>query len=239
MFPQGNETKHLTEWRELGFKLLYQLFTPHTFQLKPFRDLLTEFNLRNCHILAYHQVMQFRKQYGLEPNLLFKQTFLDSLARTSCYSITDLYPNMQVLNGNPLKDSNVARWKMDFPASALVQRIVEGNNKIRHIVTSELQREMQFKIMHRAYVPYFVPYQRVQTDSLTSICPKCKDRKPTLAHCLWYCPKIVTMCESLGTYTRSVTGTRLPMQPLLCIFGIVNENTDRQDSADTYAAIWT
>lgn len=78
---------------------------------------------------------------------------------------------------------------------------------------SEIWRESQFKIKHRAYSTFFYkgykPYKRQK--QYTLICPECNTPKPTLTHCLWECARLHTFWLKVRQYMQEVTRTEIPM----------------------------
>lgn len=117
---------------------------------------------------------------------------------------------------------------LDFNTTDLVDRLIEGNNNFRKLICNKVWRETQFKTLHRVYVPFFISQAPSDHHSLTSKCPKCRVPGPILAHCLWYCLKVLNLWHKMAIYIREVTTTRIAIDPLLCIFGITPEATEKQ-----------
>lgn len=80
-------------------------------------------------------------------------------------------------------------------------------------------KEMQFNIVHRAYIS---PnrYSKVN-NTVSPQCPKCNDSIGTFFHCLWECPLVADfwngVCDKLSIiYKQKVTAS-----PLMCLLGVL------------------
>lgn len=120
------------------------------------------------------------------------------------YSIAKLYPQLQMYTTPTLEQSFMARWNIELPIEEVASHLLARYRDTCKII-SEIWRESQFKIIHKAYLPYFHTGKDLKPDKnkLTSICPKCSSPKPTLKHTLWDCPKIQQIgIRSLPTLRR-------------------------------------
>lgn len=83
-----------------------------------------------------------------------KNTFIDLMHQNGSYRISSVYDKLLNVRNDPDKQSFQPNWSKDFPAPDLDARLLQGNNTVRHLICSEVWRETQMKILHRAYIPY-------------------------------------------------------------------------------------
>lgn len=102
---------------------------------------------------------------------------------------------------------NLTRWNDDYPTPDMIERFLAGYKDTCRLTTSELWRETQYKILHRAYTPYFYKGSKLklEEEKYISRCPKCSTPKPTLKHCSWECSKIQAYWDKITYFLQRVT----------------------------------
>lgn len=90
---------------------------------------------------------------------------------------------------------------------------------------SEVWKEIQLKLLHRAYISFFTMGNQLVARKPQSSFPECGLSRPSLKHFLWDCPNIVKIWESITRYIKVITGTQIQWEPILYIFSINSEHT--------------
>ncbi len=93
------------------------------------------------------------------------------------------------------------------------------SNSLFFISVCNKFREMQFYIVHQAYVS---PYRYSKFNKQVSPnCMKCKNSLGTLFHCLWECKNVeknwILICEALS----DVCKVTVKASPIMCLLGIL------------------
>lgn len=118
---------------------------------------------------------------------------------------------MNIRLSKPLQATSLASWSSDLNFPDAVHRIITGFNSTCTYVT-EFWHEQQFKIMHRAYIPFLSSLQQTPKRQ----CPLCDQERPTLLHRLWTCPHISAFWNQVENFTFQVTG-RTPTKDIFPI----------------------
>lgn len=179
-----------------------------------------EYDLPGSHALHYEQVTSYWKQTRLQPNQIFKPSFVERLVTSQCYSISRSYPLIQAHALKPLQYTPVAHWIKDIPELESTDNLLTGHMTILRHVMSENWKETQIKLFHRAYSTYFKdPISNTQS-STANTCPKCAFPRPTLTCLLWKCSHIQIFWTLVNNYVSRLTKWKIPLTPLIHLFGI-------------------
>lgn len=186
-FPPAQLHRSFMLWESRGLTKVKQLIHTSSWKPKSFNELQLEYQLPDSHYIHFHQIMSYWKQCKLPPHQIFASSFLDQVASSRRYAISHLYPKLQMLFLKSIDSSLVAQWLKDFPEIQSVEELLTGYAAIARTTPSEVWRETQFKILHRAYSTYLHPATNSTTTFVSEervICPKCYRQSPLLAHSL-------------------------------------------------------
>lgn len=138
------------------------------------------------------------------------------------YFIAKLYPQIQMYATSTLEHSSMAQWNDEPPIEHITRHLLTGYKDTCKIITSEIWRELQYQIIHRAYLPYFYTSKELKPgkNNFTSTCPKHSKSKPTLKHTLWDCPKIQKYWDGVTLYLRRITRERVFKNPYKYLLNI-------------------
>lgn len=156
MLPQGTDTAVYRQWEKRGLLHFHHLSHPRMTQPKTFKDLSREYDIPGTQIFFYAQIAQFWKSWFLQLDQVFDRTPLAIFLEEETYKISSIYSRFQ--NSMVIKGENIVKsnWTKDFQADDLETYILQGYNIIKNLIGSENCIEMQLKLLHRAYWPFFI-----------------------------------------------------------------------------------
>lgn len=100
---------------------------------------------------------------------------MDKLIAQKTYAIKDFYPSLSKIFYKPAGNKPGEGWEKEFPGEETDPNFLKGYCKISRLAINEAWRETQFKILHRAYIPFLhIPDQPEKKK-----CPKCLMARPT------------------------------------------------------------
>lgn len=200
-FAPGRLHKAFETWVAHGITQIYQCFDKTSHQPKTFSKLQEEFDLPKTHKFHYDQMTSYWKQTHLQPTQLFTPTFIDRLIDLKYFSISQIYPMLQMQFLKPLEATPVANWLKDIPEIESVDNLLKGHQHIMGCLTSENAKETQLKILHRAYSTYLRDPSATPEQKPSNKCPKCGTPRPTLFHLIWQCQYIQVFWKDVNVFT--------------------------------------
>lgn len=215
MFPQGSRPGPFMLWQQRGLRKIPQLYDLSTGSSLPFETLANSFNLPKNHEFFFNQIISFVHSTCPHKNKRFVHSFTDTLIRSKSYTISDIYKRLLSETQHTAKGQNLNNWHKDIQSEDLDIKLLQGYRKVTNIMINETWREMQFKLLHRAYFPFLTseksnPYYRS--------CPHCGTHKPSLFHRLWSCPPIANFWDQVSVFMEFITKKKLHKSPLLFLF---------------------
>lgn len=92
--------------------------------------------------------------------------------------------------------------------------------------------------LYRVIITHFC----LTTNSTTgkdNTCPKFKQGKLSLKHCLWSCKLIKKFWDQVLEYINNITNQRLDTDPLMCLFNIPTDNRKVKWSRPKWKTGWS
>lgn len=213
-FPQSREYAMFDLWRRKGILKYTQFFNMNRGKLKTFQELAQEYDIPESHFLAYLKVTTHMKQIIKDMKQAFKCSVVDGCVSKGAYPTRDIYPSLNKLFHNRKLSQPGNKWQKDVQGADIQDKLLTGYHKITKLAINKTSKETQYKILHRAYIPFLnLPHQPE-----ASPCPKFRTRKPTLLHMLWSCPMIDTFWDQVFDYVKLITKTLIPKDEIFLLF---------------------
>lgn len=201
-----------------GLRLFKHLFQQSSWKPKTFTKLQSEFHLPYSHYIHFYKITLYWKKCQIRP-----QQILERAALSKCYSISHIYPRLQMLHLKSIECFSISHWIRDFAEIASTEELLTGFSAIVRTTSSEIWKETNFKNLHRAYSTI---YRSIDTpsDSKTALRgPICQCQKPSLAHAFWQCPQVSIYWDQINSYVNATLRMTKPKDPLLYLFGITDK----------------
>lgn len=154
--------------------------------MKTFEEVTSEFGIPKSHFLLYLQTSSHLWSKTWDLVKAFWRSSVDMLISQGTYAMKDIYPcpgNIFIAS-KPVKPG--AFWTKEFPDLDLPKKILMGHLKLMKHVMNEAWRETQYKILHKAYIPFLIILDKPDT----VLCTKRDAPKPSLFHKLYECPAV-------------------------------------------------
>lgn len=189
------------------------LFDPSSGKALPFPQLMNQYNLPAHHFIYPQQTVDFVVSLCPTRDLRFCTCLLDAFLDYQKHNISDICNLLNSSLAKSLHSGSTTFWNKDLHSSAAVDRILDSYNSTCAFSTNEFWQEQQFKIMHRAYIPYLMStYSSDQQQ-----CPRCSVSRTSLHHRL--CPHISCYWDQLENFAAMVTGYQQCKDHFPLLFG--------------------
>lgn len=210
----SNEIQGYDIWRIKGLVKTTSLFHLDTMKPKPFYELMIEFQLPSMHLLYHNQELSYTTYSCQDASKRFRLSMIDRLLNKCTYPISDIYKSLRSdINTNTAKVL-FKNWHKGLPEVYLCDKFLEGYLKLCKCIINETWRETQFKLIHRA----FIPFLSSNSPSHLAAYPQCGSKKPSLFHRFWLCPPISTFWDHIITFIHRITELLIPKTPQLLLF---------------------
>lgn len=183
--PQSTAQSIFKVWKDKKVTKYVQLFNFDQKRIKTFEEVGGEMNIPSAHYLICLQIRTHLKSKTKDLAKAFAHTIINKLTQKT-YAIIDIFPSLSRIFYKRAGHRPEKGWKKDFPGENMENNFLKGYYKISRLAINESWRETQFKILHRAYIPFL----HIPDQSKKVKCPKCLMDRPTLQHKLWSCPKV-------------------------------------------------
>lgn len=234
MFLPSTMHKAFDQWGSNGLTKVVSIYQGTSGRFKPFRSLASEFSLPSKHIFFYFQLIDYLKAcYGPKSDP-FQKSFIDTVLLQNDYSITNLYSYLIQHQSAKYHLKPFHKWSGILGDEELSEKILEGYRQVRKLTISETWRETQFKIIHRAYYPFYF----TKDNPSQMKCPWCSEPRPTLLHRLWDCTAITTFWNAVLDHIDRINKAQIPRDQLLCLFGYTPQTAPPTTRGPTNIPQW-
>lgn len=223
-FPPSNQDAVFRDWHERGLTQLANLFDGGT--MFSFQDIKDQYALPNSHFFRYLQVRDFisKNMQNLAPNTTF-------LERVLAYATHDKFISFVYdtfcSNLRSSTESLRTQWQRDLSIDIddnMWESILENTS---HILTSNTDRETQFKILHRMH---WTPLFRSKMGLSSPLCHKCKSDLGTYAHMFWSCPVIQQFWNDVKEEVCMIIGYPLDLSSIHCLLAADVDGADNNNN---------
>lgn len=222
VFPVGQQLCHFLTWERRGIRVLGDILNSEGGCMS-LSELRAKYRLPASHFLPYAQIRSLIRSYlrdgSRDASSRFHQSLLSS--PNTRFSLSLLYSRMgAALNSTKITDIPCVKKWADFlqlTPEVTSDLLMQGWLWTKAAISSELWREILFKLIHRAIGTFQIsPTQSSPT--LITCCPKCQAPKPDLHHLLWLCPASQVFWTSILGYMNSVSSRHRTLSPALLLF---------------------
>lgn len=234
LFIPGRADATFKIWKNKGLQMIQNLYPPDSDILRTFQDLQNKFHLNRRHFFKYLQLRNFirvsqnNKLTKPDQSTLEKMLSGDSLKKGI---ISEIYQSMMshVTEGS---HDRLMAWKKD-----LSLEISEDDWQVACAMahTSSINtglKMIQFKWLMRVYITP-VDLSRYNKE-IPDICPKCVEDRGTLAHCMWYCSKIMLFWKEVKGVIEEIISKQIIVEPKLFLLGMYPENHNYSKNEKTF-----
>lgn len=154
-FSPGLECKTFSIWQQRGLIRFSTLSDIETARLLNYSTITEKFSLPQSHAFHYEQCVSFIPDLCREVCKRFQETLTGSLLQNNSYTISDIYKPFLLKTTPTIASSSVANWGRDFPDTEIVDKILQGCNKIHRLIPNKSWRETTKNPTPCLYTIYF------------------------------------------------------------------------------------